>query len=127
MHDAASHFHDFFFKEIVNRGLTRISLKIKGYFAELTIQKKHLCVLNQTACRRMKPDKFKKKYGLTELLRRVDVFQCVSVDVDCNDVGGAVGHAGVQTGHCWIQTKKTLSDTCVGKAIFGRGGGAQAG
>lgn len=36
----------------------------------------------------------------TELLCWVDVLRLVSVDVDQDDLGGAVRQTGVQTGHC---------------------------
>lgn len=37
---------------------------------------------------------------LTELLCWVDILHFISVDVDHDDLGGAVGQTGVQTGHC---------------------------
>ena len=37
---------------------------------------------------------------LTELLCWVDILHFISVDVDHDDLGGAVRQTGVQTGHC---------------------------
>lgn len=43
---------------------------------------------------------YKRVSLLTELLRWVDILHFVSIDVDQDDLGGAVRQTGVQTGHC---------------------------
>lgn len=43
---------------------------------------------------------YKRVSLLTELLRWVDILHFVSINVDQDDLGGAVRQTGVQTGHC---------------------------
>lgn len=49
----------------------------------------------------------------TELLRRVNILRFVSIDVDQDDLSGAVRQTGVQTGHC-----KRVNDASVTCFVF---------
>ncbi len=49
---------------------------------------------------------------LTELLRWVDILHFISVDVDHDDLSGAVRQTGVQTGHCDQNNNITTSIVC---------------
>lgn len=39
-------------------------------------------------------------HPLTKLLCRVDVLHFIAIDVDKDNLGGAVGQTGIQTCHC---------------------------
>lgn len=44
-------------------------------------------------------ERMKEHHFLTQLLCWVNVLQVISIDVDQDDLGGAVGQTGVQAGH----------------------------